>query len=152
MSVEWKWCQGAISRQAVADLEAEWGIQFPEDYVQCVMRYNGGVPQPDAIDILGWGETLFQGLISITEPEDPREPSMRKVYETLKRRLPAGVYPFGVEPGGNLFCFDYRKLDNNRPRVVFWYHEREDSDDPSRAIYPVCNSFTELADMLHEGE
>jgi len=120
------------------------GIKFPEDYVQCVLENNSGIPTPKAFDPEGRNTAVFQRLLS----HDPNSPTyIVSDYNAIRDRLPEGVYPFAEDPFGNFICFDYRK-DKENPSIVFWDHEKPDHKN----IFPVCNSFTDLLNKLYEYE
>lgn len=114
---EWIDVREPVSRDRVQEVEKEWGISLPEDYVQCVMDYNGGRPVPDNRFWYKERKGIFNGLLSF----DGDEPEILTVYDRLRERIAAGVYPVGrvKRPGGDI-CLDYRESSGEEPRVVFW--------------------------------
>ncbi|EIT83733.1 hypothetical protein A374_18975 [Fictibacillus macauensis ZFHKF-1] len=42
-----------------------------------------------------------------------------EAYEDYQPSLPEKVFPFGIDPAGNLICYDYSSSETN-PFVVFW--------------------------------
>lgn len=125
--------------------EEQLGIKFPEDYVQCVLINNGGIPDPQIFDVEGRrGPDVFQRLLN----HDPKSKSyIVEFCPEYIEHLPDGVYPFAIDPFGNFICFDYRSHKEN-PSIVFWDHEKPDNEN----IYPVCRSFTELLNKLYESQ
>ena len=91
------------------------------------------------------GET-FNNLLTF---DLDSEYSILKIFSTLKSRLVEKVFPFARDPFGNYICFDYRS--GGDPTIVFWEHEAASIDNDS-AISKVCDSFSELLDMLEERE
>lgn len=53
-----------------------------------------------------------------------------------------GYIPFGRDPGGNNFCFDFSNPEKS-PKIVFWNHEID-------SIYEVAETFTDFIELLHE--
>lgn len=127
-------------------LEQEFGVEYPQSYVDCVLAHNGAYPEPDVIVVPGDRQTIVQGLAEVNAETEHRT-SVLEIHNDLRRFLPTGVIIFAQEPGGNYFCFDFRNV-NGEPPVVFWDHERIDEQNPDAAILPVCGSFTEFLEMI----
>jgi hypothetical protein len=138
--VKWILTKGELSREGVLKVEEALDVSFPSDYVDCVLLKNGGQPIPDTFDFEGRTEAVFNSLIDLNLDEGR---NIVKVYHHLKDRLPGKVYPFADDPFGNYLCFDYR--GGKDPSVVFWDHEQSNDE-----VSFVCNSFSELLDLLHE--
>ena len=98
MVKEWVRRAKPITRNQVAQVEAAWAIQFPEDNIECVLENSGRSPDPDVFD-LGDSAEVFH-------PESPT--FILNNFEWIQDRLVAGVYPFADDPFGNMICFDYR--------------------------------------------
>ncbi|WP_340013870.1 SMI1/KNR4 family protein [Paenibacillus sp. FSL K6-1318] len=140
MGIIWKRTVGDISEDIINKVEKKYGIQFPDDYRECVKNYNGGHPVPNIFSYDDGGEGVFDHLLSFTS-----EPNIVVVYEFISDFMPKGIFPFGTDPFGNQLCFDYRKSENS-PSVVFLNNEEFGED----SITEVCNSFSELLETLHE--
>ena len=142
----WDFTTGRLERVEIEALESEWGVKFPNDYVQCVLLNDGGSPSRMAFDFPGRPGAVFNNLLSFhdAEAEDDAE-GMRETYRAVRRRLPEGVYPIARDPFGNLICFDSRE-DADSPEVVFWNHEAP----KKRAISRICRTFTDLLNSLYE--
>ncbi|KFN04741.1 SMI1/KNR4 family protein [Bacillus clarus] len=134
-----------ITAEEIQKVEQYFNIKLPDDFVECVKKYDGGYPHPKVFDVLGQDENVFSDLLTL-HIEDKY--SIVQNYEGVKDRLSDKVYPFARDPFGNLLCFDYRN-ELQSPTVVFWDHEEEDME---KAIYPVCSSFTELLNSLRDFE
>ncbi|MDZ5606196.1 SMI1/KNR4 family protein [Bacillus pseudomycoides] len=133
-----------ITEEEIYQVEQYFDIKLPNDFIECVKKYDGGYPRPKIFDIPGQDENVFSDLLTL-HVED--EYSMVQIYENIKDRLVDKVYPFGRDSFGNFLCFDYRN-NLQSPTVVFWEHE----EDMEKAIYPVCSSFQELLNSLRDFE
>lgn len=146
---EWRWGKPPISRQQVEDVAAGWGVPFPEDYILFAQDHHGARPKFKTIDIPSRKGAVFQSLLEFRESprQDGDAMSILEMFDAVADRLPANVFPFGKDPFGNLYCFDYRESESI-PKCVFWDHERA-SANPEKAIWPVCDNFSQLIAMLH---
>jgi hypothetical protein len=99
----------------------------------------------------GWGVTCVKKLLNVNEPADYYAETMRQSYQGITRFLPDGVFTIASEPGGCYFCFDFR-ADPDRPRVVFWDHDRADETNRDEALVPIADSFTQFLELLYEDE
>jgi len=158
-SIKWRRPDEPLKRDDILKVERLFGVFFPEDYVDCVQLYHGASVIPYRVDLNG-NVRVFANLLSFS---DSSVDNIVKAYFDNKDRFKEGIFPFACDPSGNYFCFDYRK-DKNNPSVVFWNHEiavnesdysQEQlkrinlSEAQEKAMERVCNSFTELLDMLH---
>ncbi|PYE92929.1 SMI1/KNR4 family protein [Bacillus sp. 196mf] len=134
-----------ITDEEIQKAEKYFGIKFPEDFIACVKKYDGGYPRPKIFDVPGRDENVFSKLLTF---DLESRNSIIQIYEDIKDRLANKTYPFGKDSFGNHLCFDYRNNPES-PTVVFWEHEEEDIE---KAIYPVCSSFTELLNSLRDLE
>jgi hypothetical protein len=63
--------------------------------------------------------------------------------------LEDSVYPFVSKASGNCLCFDYRE-GKEELKIVLWDHE-EAAIDKEKGLFPVCDSFEELLELLKKG-
>lgn len=73
-------------------MKKKYGIQFPDDYRECVKNYNGGHPVPNIFSYDDGGEGVFDHLLSFTS-----EPNIVVVYEFISDFMPKGIFPFGTD-------------------------------------------------------
>ncbi|MFD1396363.1 hypothetical protein JOD24_002043 [Kroppenstedtia sanguinis] len=144
-----------LPRDRITEVEEYLGIRFPEAYVRIVMEHNGASPIPGGYSFTGpegerLGDTLY--LIPFSaEKSAERQNIVLTYFDSLeRRRLPERVYPFANGSGGDMTCFDYRDAPNGEPRILWWCHDEWPNHRKLRwgAIYPVCDSFSELLDKL----
>ncbi|ENQ3104922.1 SMI1/KNR4 family protein, partial [Bacillus cereus] len=141
--ITWLFTDKSVDEKTISKVEQSFGIKFPQDYKECVIKYNGGYPKPDNFDFSDEGEgeggAVFNNLLSFTG-----DFSIEAIYEFSKESLQKGIIPFARDPFGNLICFDYRQ-SNNEPTVVFFDHEEQGEN----SIELICNTFTELLNKLY---
>ncbi|WP_250675813.1 SMI1/KNR4 family protein [Paraclostridium ghonii] len=145
MSKNLRWiCENDnVKMETILKVENMFDVKFPKDYIEIVMKNDGGYPNPNRFDLNG-NEEVFNNLLSF-DKEDCS--NIIDNYNDVKNRLIEKIIPFAEDPFGNLICFDYR--NNEHPVIVFWEHEKA-FNDKELAISYLCNSFTELLLILHE--
>lgn len=159
----------------IYEIESLWKIKLPKNYVNIVIHHDGGNPlvkganndwQYGSVDIPRWpGKTIGFGFISYRKSKYSGKPEILDTYDAYKNSLPEPekIFPFAETGGGDIFLFDYRK-NSNEPSIVFLDHARAFTVDDlteeelrSRAakewleqnLYPVCDSFSELLDLIY---
>ncbi|MBK1809440.1 SMI1/KNR4 family protein [Clostridium sp. YIM B02505] len=157
--IKWRRPHPPVIMEDIKDFENLVGFKFPEDYVNCALLYHGASVIPYRVEVKG-SEKVFANLLSFSQVSVD---SIIKIYDNCKERLKNGIIPFGIDPSGNFFCFDYRR-DMEKPSIIFLNNEINviasdySVDELKRinleevqenAIEFVCNSFTELLSMLH---
>lgn len=147
MSKNLRWiCENeSVETTTISKVEYIFGIEFPRDYVECIIKNNGGYPKPNRFNLNG-NEEVFNNFLSFDEEDSI---NIINAYNDVKDRLIEKVIPFAEDPFGNLLCFDYR--NNEQPIIVFWEHEKA-FNNKENAISFICNTFSELLNMLHESE
>lgn len=145
IEIEWINKNKELSDTEIKYVEDILCIKFPDDYISCIKNNDGAYPVPDTFNIQDSEETL-NNLLSLHKY---KENFLLQVYENVKDRMIDEIIPFARDPFGNLLCFDYR--NNDQPTVVFWEHEKA-FNNKKNAISFICNTFSELLNMLHESE
>ncbi|WP_257130677.1 SMI1/KNR4 family protein [Bacillus pseudomycoides] len=150
-----------ISIDDVKESLKSTGFDFPIDYIECVAINNRGHVEPMLFDVEGI-ERVFGSLLSFN-PES--EEFILETYDEYKEVLPIELFPIGVDPAGNLICFDFRDY-GDQPRVVFWEHEgawekeaimesegitAEEAEEVAREnVFNEASNFTEFLNKLHD--
>jgi cell wall assembly regulator SMI1 len=145
MNIHWEpyvWKEAHPATPAeVAKLEAAWGVQLPEEYKQIAPRHHGMRPTPNVFDI-GESDNALTCLLTLTSEEPKEGYAIPTRYSGIKPYVPSGIFPFGMTPGGENICFDYREVPPGQPRIVLVTMEME--------IYFIANNFREFLTGLHE--
>lgn len=159
--VQWRSPDEPIIREDVKNVEQELNINFPLDYIECVMKNNGAHVSPEVFEVEG-KRKVFGTLLSYDMDDDE---NIIEVFDDYKDTLPAELVPFAFDPAGNLICFDY-KNDKNNPVVVFWEHENagekemlmqeeglteEQVEERAREnVFYIADTFTDFLSKLHD--
>ncbi|GAI78995.1 unnamed protein product [marine sediment metagenome] len=159
MNIVWNFSGEMITREEVIELEKKLNVKFPEDYVSQILDNNGGIPDPSQLDFNGRKSKTLGELFCIN---DIGSANVYKKYKSSRDVLPMSIIPIAADAGGNYYCFDY--INGAVPSIVYWNHDEcypADDVTPEQlktkplevwqreAITPVCNTFTELLQMLY---
>jgi len=130
-------------------------IKYPDDYLACVKNFSLGFPYPYNIIVnerIKGGRGQFVQLRGF-DPEKPISYVLTLYYALncpapgIDAYLPDNVVPFADALGDDRLCFDYR--EGFPPKVVYWAsHE----PDPDKSVIFLCNSFTELFEIMEKSE
>jgi len=142
-SIRWISENDIVKESIIEKVESILGVKFPNDYIEIIIKNNGGYPKPNRFNLNG-NEEVFNNLLSFDEEDCS---NIINTYNDTKDRLIEKIIPFAEDPFGNMICFDYR--NNNQPVIVFWEHEIA-FNDKEKAIKYICNSFSDLLSILHE--
>lgn len=145
--IEWYNPQLPIHRDEITTVERILGIEFPPLYVECVLTHNGAYVHPKDVDVPGRGLSVLSFLLSLSNRHREGQ-YMLDTVEAIRDRLRTGVVPFGADPFGNYFCFDFADSKVGEPAIVFWDHEHV-FHSPEAGIFSICTSFTDLLRQLH---
>jgi cell wall assembly regulator SMI1 len=124
------------SQEVLRSVEETLSVALPADYRSFVREHNGARPRPNAVDLPDKREVVMERLLRL---DSGANENVSRAAQVIRRRRP-GLVPFGRDPFGNLFCFQYS--GKSISAVVFWDHE-------SGLTSTVCKSFSELTALLH---
>ena len=160
-NLEWKYADDLVTEEIIGKIGKSMGIKFPKDYIECAKVNHGANVIPYCFDVEGI-ERVFGSLLSF---EEGSSDYIVTDYNNYRATLPNGVIPFGIDPAGNLICFDYKNHADN-PIVVFWEHEdawekealmesegitAEEAEEVAREnVFYVASSFTDFLNKLHD--
>ena len=140
-SIEWQFVEYKPSKAEIEKVEKYFGVQFPSNYVECVLEHNGGYPSHCIFFVNGREESIMNFLCISGD-----EHGIIKTAQDISDRLENGIIPFARDGGGNHICFDYR-ANTLLPSIVFWEHEKAflRVDD---AVAKISDSFMEFLNSL----
>ncbi|MFJ7744617.1 SMI1/KNR4 family protein [Peribacillus sp. NPDC097295] len=127
----------------IALVEKAFGIEYPEDYKKCIMKYNGGFPHPNIFNFKDGRQGVFNDLISFTD----KDLKIEMFYEQFSNPVLKGIVPFARDPFGNYLCFDFQE-NYSSPKIVFLNHEEEGEV----ALSIICDTFSDLINELYSLE
>lgn len=139
VAIKWERIVEGVDETIITKVEKNFSIKFPQEYKECVLKYNGGHPVPNIFYFTDKGEGLFDHLLSFTS-----DPNIEEVYDIVSDYIPEGIIPFATDPFGNDICFDYRK-NKKLPNIVF----RNQDEIGEESIEFICETFVEFLESLH---
>jgi cell wall assembly regulator SMI1 len=141
------------------DLIETWiGLNFPPEYKEHLIKYNGGRCSPNVFEFIENGKQSSSCVDWFFAIYDGEYYKLRDEIEMVKlneKRLPTHIIPIACDPGGNLVCISCGSDDYGK--VYFWDHENEvdytvSGDDDYSNLYLIANSFNEFIDGLTDLE
>lgn len=133
--MEWKYVKPLSSEDNINEFECLVKYAFPEDFRECIKKYNGGRPQKKIFDTDTTKERALKSFLSFNKND--RE-TVWRIYEWNKQELGDRYVAFAVDNFGNLICFDA-----NNDHIVFLNHE-------NLGVEKVADDFMEFINKLHE--
>lgn len=115
----WKYVKALKDDNSIVQFERKYGIQLPEDIVECFKENNGGRPNRKVFDTeLTKGRTI-KCILSFNMDDLETIYSPMVIINAENPRL----VPIAVDPGGNYICYNIAK--NN---IVLWLHEMNSTE------------------------
>ena len=117
-----------LSEADLQGVEQRYGLKFPLDYRQFLLRFNGGKPDKCLFRFKGkrvYSECVHY-FLSMSDNPDISFHVYYKSYKIDSKRLQPDVIPVAFDPGGNLICLSV--AGKNVGTVFFWDHEQETSE------------------------
>ena len=101
MLLDWKF-GNKITEKDILFLESQFGIKYPEDYIELVLNFDEASPSLDCWDIPnGEKEKVFDHLISLSGDNIN---NVFNTYSILKSEFGiSSLIPFAADPYGN-YC------------------------------------------------
>ncbi|WP_429844684.1 SMI1/KNR4 family protein [Brevibacillus sp. FIR094] len=138
--VTWNTEYDEVQMENIKIVEKRLSLEFPKDYLECVLKYQGGKPSLCNIMVDEYIIVQFSCLLTFLAFD---ELDILDVYNSIKKNIPSGLIPFGLGSDSYLFCFNYRF--NEAPTIALW---RQSDTGENKVIY-VCDSFTDLIRKLY---
>lgn len=118
------------------------------EYRQFLLKFNGGRPSPDTVDIEGLPDspTDVQEFFGIETSLETSELNWNK--ETFSDRIPARMLPVACDSGGSIFCLSLSGEDSGK--VI--YADLQFVGDMKQKVtfYPVAENFDAFLGKLRE--
>jgi hypothetical protein len=131
------------------EFERSQGVVFPEAYRAFLLRWNGGVPQPNAYYIRGFAgnpEGFLQVFYGIGYPIEAC--SLEWAFQMLRDEMPDNLLPIAGTCGPDRVCLCWY---GDRAGQVYYWDGCNKPDPPDFSnIYFIAESFRALLDSLHE--
>lgn len=86
-----------ITINEINEFEGKYDLKLPEQYVDFLLKYNGGYPQESTFKISDEeGESVVNKFYGIGDMKG----NLSKVFEVLDGELPEGFISIASDPGG----------------------------------------------------
>lgn len=148
--------EAQISLAQINEVEFSVGLNFPNDYKEHLLKYNGGKCIPNVFSFYENGKVTQSGIdwfLAIYDGEYDNLKDYIITYKVEEKRMPSHLLPIAHDPGGNLICISCGGDDEGC--VYFWDHENEvdytESDDSDYSnLYLIAGSFNEFISGLQK--
>jgi len=145
-----------VTKEVINNFERENNISLPEDYIEFLLKNNGGMFIYDYVnfdfkDKLGDNTAIVDIFYGINYPADVYD--LKTMLNRTRDRMPNNIIPIANDPGGNKICISIKGEDYGK--VYFWDHEFEADEDEKpdyRNLSLIANSFTEFFKLLKVNE
>jgi cell wall assembly regulator SMI1 len=146
--------EAPITISQIEEIENEVGLNFPENYKNHLLKYNGGQCDPnnfyfDENGILN--QSSLDWFLAIYDGEFDNLKSYIQIYKEDEKRMPYHIIPIAHDPGGNLICLSCGVIDYGY--IYFWDHEKEvdysESDDSDYSnLILIANDINDFLERL----
>lgn len=125
-------CGGEVDLTLIRQFEDNNQRTLPSSYIKLIQSCDAGrIQNADLVFYDSSSKQHQQIGIDVLLAWNPQYKYSKflEYYKNPPEFFPQGLVAFGLDGGGNLFCFDYRTDPNtDNPPIVFWHHEY---DEPS---------------------
>jgi len=135
-----------LQRGDIESVETILQVAFPASYKSFLLKYNGGVPDPNSYyipELEGgqWDSIDFFYTLRSTA----KGGSVLRTTLSISDRLPADCIVIAAASGGDIVL---GVVGPREGRVWYWDWYASKLDDPETRIYPIAASFNEFIDGL----
>ena len=119
-----------LNPQKIGIAEKALGVKFPDEYIQFLLKYNGGRPEPAGFDIdwknnqeIGqhWRTSMLSWFLSIYDGKSTN--LLRYNQVTFRGRIPKETIAIAHDCGGNLILLGV--AGEYKDKVLFWVKDYE---------------------------
>lgn len=149
-----------LTREEIDRLESQLGVSFPEDYIEFILKNNGGEPEEDWLFDFNDGvsesenTSVIRGFYKfyLHEDDSPSYDDLVKICNTMWKEKAFGrdMVAIADDPGGNPICMCVS--GENFGKVYFADHEFEDTKTGYLFMSEVAPSFSAFMDKLYADE
>ena len=119
-----------LSKEAIQNAESALGVKFPNEYVQFLLKYNGGRPEPAGFDIEwrtnqpmseDWRTSMLSWFLSIYDGDETNLLEYNKI--SFSGRIPKETIAIADDCGGNLILLGVS--GEYKDKIFFWVKDDE---------------------------
>lgn len=145
-----------LRREEIEKFENELNIILPNDYIDFILKNNGGTPEEDIVfDYVDFitskelGTDIREFFIFYKEREGTYD-DIVKVNNILHEtgQLDKSYFVFADDSGGNIICMSIE--GDHYGQIYFGDQELEDPETGHIVLSKVANSFIEFIQILYE--
>jgi hypothetical protein len=135
-------CGPVLDEEQLCELERVLGIRMPDDYREFLLRFNGGQPLADVVDVEGAAAMPTDVQVFFGIGRSILTSRLDWNREAFADRLDHTMLPIGRDSGGSLFCLILQ--GSNRGAVVYW------DSNGAGTLCPVAPTFAAFLERLRE--
>ena len=136
----------SIASEQITSLEKALGARLSDAYANFLMINNGGMPEPDVIDVVGMHGSPTDVQVFFGIGRDIQSSDLFWNLSVITERCPnQRMLPIACDSGGNPFCLKVKR--GIASEVAYC-----DLDDPNCKIYYVAKNFDEFLAKLRRFE
>lgn len=144
----------SISNSDISELESYVGLEFPSDYKDYLLKYNGGRCSPDVFSFIENDKETNSSVDWFYGIHDDGSYSLKSnidIFKIEEKRMPKHILPIAQDPFGNQICISCGSGDYGK--VYFWDHENEvdyflNDDNDYTNLYYIADGFSKFLDSL----
>jgi hypothetical protein len=148
--------EASLNHSQIEEVEKFVGLNFPTEYKEHLLEYNGGQCVPNVFSFYENGEITDSSIdwfLAIYDGEYDNLKNYIENYKIKKKRLPFHILPIAHDPGGNLICISCGNDDIGN--IYFWDHEKEvnyglANDQDYSNLYLIAENFKEFINGFKE--
>ena len=135
---------GHLKEPMLIEFEEKLGARLPEDFREYLLKYNGGLPEPNNFNIHNDCSSIHH-MFGIHD--GPEYTSLKWNVEINTTAIPNLLMPFADDPFGNILCIGVK--GDVKGEIFFWDHEVCEDGNWSD-IVKISDSFTLFINSLFE--
>jgi hypothetical protein len=136
-----------VDENSITELVKQLKHKLPSEYIDFLMKYNAGIPEPNIVALHDNKESSF----SVTSffginVEDYNEIFIQ--FKALTNRIPQNCLPIARVEGGNILCLNLNT--EGYGNILLWDHEKETSFDDINVndLELISYSFSEFIELI----
>lgn len=143
-----------ISSKEIEMIEKYVGLNFPDEYKEHLLKFNGGRCTPNIFRFIENGKESCSRISCFMAIYEGTYDSLKwciDIFKISAKRMPEHILPIADDPFGNQICISCGRLDYGY--IYFWDHENEvdyseSGDDDYFNLYLIAQSFSEFLNGL----
>lgn len=144
----------AIEAADIEAFEGENDVILPEDYKNFLLKFYGGVPEPDTFPIKGHREKVSSVAAFLGLRDDIESVELQWALDAHREKFEDPIFdqlfPIAYDSFNDSICLDLS--EEHYGRVVFIDMVPMWKDHTAKDIYVIADNFDAFLEMLYEPE